>query len=144
MKFCLSGAVIRPDGFEMKFVAGEYEGHQGPASTFTPVLAMMLHFKQSGQTTVKVPASYNALVYVLDGELETGEQQIGKHNMAVFRHDGDTIDLKATAEGKALLLAGLPIEEPLVSYGPFVMNYPGEIKQAFLDYEDGKMGMLES
>jgi redox-sensitive bicupin YhaK (pirin superfamily) len=65
-------------------------------------------------------------------------------NMAVFENDGDTILLEARAAGYLLLLAGEPIDEPLVSYGPFVMNYPGEIKQAILDYETGKMGVLEN
>ena len=136
--------VITADGFELRLVAGEYQGQQGPASTFTPILAMMLHFDTAGQTTLAVPEKYNALIYVLDGELEVGEQQINTHNLAVFNHDGDAIQLTAKRKGKALLLAGQPIEEPLISYGPFVMNYPGDIKQAILDFETGKMGVLES
>jgi redox-sensitive bicupin YhaK (pirin superfamily) len=58
--------------------------------------------------------------------------------------DGEQLQLKALKSGRLLLLAGLPIDEPIASYGPFVMNYPGEIKQAILDYEMGKMGVLEN
>jgi redox-sensitive bicupin YhaK (pirin superfamily) len=63
--------------------------------------------------------------------------------MAVFEGTGRTIELEALSDGKLLFLSGAPIEEPVVSYGPFVMNYQGEIKQAMLDYETGKMGKLD-
>ena len=135
---------INENGFELKLVAGEYMDHKGPASTFTPILAMMVFFEENAETSINVPSDYNALIYVLDGSLETNETVLDKFNLGVFEKDGDNIRLQAKTRGKALLLAGKPINEPLVSYGPFVMNYPGEIKQAIMDYELGKMGVLES
>jgi redox-sensitive bicupin YhaK (pirin superfamily) len=83
-------------------------------------------------------------LYVLDGEVESGNTTLDKHNLAVFTNDAEGVHLKAKQRGKALLLAGEPINEPVASYGPFVMNYPGEIKQAIMDYEVGNMGVLES
>lgn len=136
--------VISKNGFQMSLVAGEYNGYNGPASTFTPILAMMIRFDDNGETEIELPSSYNALLYVLDGEAETADTVIGQFNLGVFSHDGEGIRLKAKQSGKALLLAGEPINEPFASYGPFVMNYPGEIKQAIMDYELGKMGVLES
>jgi len=135
---------IERDGFQLKLVAGEYDGYNGPAQTFTPILAMMVYFSDEGSAVINLPENFNALVYVLDGELETDGKAIAAHQMAVYRRDGSAVQLNAKAGGKALFLAGEPIAEPMVSYGPFVMNYPGEIKQAILDYETGKMGVLES
>ena len=136
--------IIRDNGFEMKLVAGEYEGQKGPASTFTPILAMMVHFREGGETKIAVPSSFNAMFYVLEGRVEANGVPLDQFNMAVAAKDGDEVALKATTNGKLLFLAGEPINEPVVSYGPFVMNYPGEIKQAIMDYELGKMGILES
>lgn len=136
--------VIHQNGFALSLVAGEYAGKKGPASTFSPILAMAINFSEGGEAEIAVPSSYNALVYVLDGSLEDGITKLDAFNLGVFEKDGSTIHLKAAGAGKALLLAGEPINEPVVSYGPFVMNYPGEIKQAILDYETGKMGVLEN
>lgn len=136
--------VIEQDGFRLKLVAGNYGNHEGPAQTFTPILAFMIELPSNGSTVIDIPVHFNALLYVLDGEIETSEALIANNQMAVFNHDGEGIELKANQKGKALLLAGEPITEPMASYGPFVMNYPGEIKQAILDYETGKMGVLES
>jgi quercetin 2,3-dioxygenase len=136
--------VSSENGFELKLVAGEYKGQKGPASTFTPILAMMVHFNKDGEINIPVPNSYNALFYVLEGSVESNGVLLDQFNLAVASKDGDEINLKGLADGKLLFLAGEPINEPLVSYGPFVMNYPGEIKQAIMDFELGKMGILES
>lgn len=136
--------VINQDGFELNLVAGEYKGVKGPASTFTPIIAMTVYFKKGSETFIPIPKTYNALAYLLEGSMESNGTEMKKWNMAVYDHDGEGIFLSAKEDGKLLLLAGEPIQEPLVSYGPFVMNYPGEIKQAIMDYEMGKMGVLES
>ena len=94
--------------------------------------------------SLTIPSSFNTMLYVLDGEIESDGVRAKKQSMIVYDHDGEDIQLTANASGKLLFLAGEPIDEPVVSYGPFVMNYPGEIKQAILDYEMGKMGVLES
>lgn len=136
--------LIKDNGFELKLVAGKYKDATGPASTFTPILALMVRFEEGGATEIEIPESYNALMYVLEGSVETSDANFDQNNMAVFEHDGSSVSLKAKTNGKLLFLAGEPINEPLATYGPFVMNYPGEIKQAILDYETGKMGVLES
>lgn len=129
---------------EMRLVAGDYENEKGPASTFTNIIAMMLYFEAGGNTSFSIPHTMNSLLYVLDGDIETGGTTISKYDLAQFSNDDDLIEFKTFSKGHALLLAGEPIYEPLVSHGPFVMNYPGEIKQAILDYETGKMGVLEN
>jgi redox-sensitive bicupin YhaK (pirin superfamily) len=136
--------VIEKNGFHVQVVAGELDGQQGPASTFTPIMALMVRFGNEGKIDIPVPENWNALAYVLAGSVATDGTVLDTNNTGVFKHDGDTVSLEARSEGYLLFLAGKPIEEPVVSYGPFVMNYPGEIRQAMLDYETGKMGVLES
>jgi redox-sensitive bicupin YhaK (pirin superfamily) len=135
---------INENGFEIGLVAGEFKGRKGPASTFTPITAMMIHFKEGAQTDIEIPEDFNAMVYVLEGSIESNGATADQYQLAVFDDEGEGIALRAKSAGKLLLLAGAPINEPVVSYGPFVMNYPGDIKQAIMDYEMGKMGVLAS
>lgn len=135
--------VIKEEKTLLKLVAGEYKGQKGPASTFTPILAMMVDFDGNADLLFDIPESYNILVYLLDGKLNIDGTEVAKLNLVQFNNDGKQISFQSTEKGKLLLLAGEPINEPISSYGPFVMNYPGEIKQAILDYETGKMGSLD-
>jgi redox-sensitive bicupin YhaK (pirin superfamily) len=135
--------VIKQNGFEIELVAGEYKNVTGPASTFSPILAMMVHFEKDAETSINIPTSYNALIYVLSGLVDTNGTTLEELNLGVSNKDGDSIHLQTKSTGKLLLLAGKPINEPIASQGPFVMNYPGEIRQAMLDYETGKMGVLD-
>jgi redox-sensitive bicupin YhaK (pirin superfamily) len=134
--------VISENGFDLKLVAGELGDKKGPASTFTPILALMGSFKKGGKIDIPVPEGYQAMVYLLAGNMVSNGVEINSMNLAVMEQGGDAVELSAVTDGKLLFLAGEPIHEPVVSYGPFVMNYPGEIKQAILDYETGKMGEL--
>ncbi|HYH16239.1 MAG TPA: pirin family protein [Flavisolibacter sp.] len=136
--------VIHKNGADIHIVAGEYDGARGPAETFSPIMALMVYFNAGSEIDIDVPVGYNALTYVLNGSISSNVTQLEKYNTAVYNHDGDTVILKADSEGKLLFLAGEPLNEPVASSGPFVMNYPGEIKQAMLDYQTGKMGVLES
>jgi len=135
--------VINENGFEINLVSGEYNNLKGPASTFTPITAMMVNFKEGTETSIEIPALYNALLYVLNGTIESNGITLEALNLGVFSKDADAIHLNAKSHGKLLLLAGEPINEPVASHGPFVMNYPGEIEQAMLDYQNGKMGVLD-
>jgi len=136
--------VLQEKGLTMQLVAGEYKGQIGAASTFSPILAMMVHFEAGAKTFFEIPTSYNAVAYVLDGTIKSDEATIEKLHMATFDQTGEGIDFEAITDGKLLLLAGEPINEPMSTYGPFVMNSPAELKQAIEDYEMGLMGVLES
>ena len=135
--------VVEENGFRTKVVAGEYRGKKGPAQTFIPIHAYMVEFEKNGKAVYEIPADHNLMVYVLEGTVVSTGTEINSLEMAVFEKSGEPLTLESKTSGKLLLLAGEPINEPVVSYGPFVMNYPGEIKQAIMDYEMGKMGELE-
>jgi quercetin 2,3-dioxygenase len=105
---------------------------------------MVADFARNAEMIIPLPPSYNALAYLLEGSIESEGSEAGPLNLAVFEKGGDSVRLRARNEGRLLFLAGEPIEEPVVSYGPFVMNDPAEIREALLDYELGKMGALES
>jgi len=130
--------------FELNVVAGDYKNVKGPASTLSPLLAIVMHFEEGAETVLDIPKTYNAFAYVLDGKVESNGEDIENSNTAVFEGPEETVHLHAKSNGKLLFLAGEPIHEPIASYGPFVMNYQGEIKQAMMDYQEGKMGILES
>ncbi|MCC5825452.1 pirin family protein [Alkalimonas sp.] len=101
-----------------------------------------LHLLAGQQVTLQLPAAHNALLYLYEGsaELPAGLQpaSIGVHHAAVLSQ-GDTVQIKALVDTKAILLAGKPIGEPVAQYGPFVMNTPDEIEQAIRDYQAGQL-----
>jgi len=137
--------VTLPEGAgTLRVIAGNYQDAKGPGLTFTPMNLWDLRLKAGHTVTLKVPAGHTASAFVLSGKLEAGKDTIGDASIAVFERDGDTLSLKALEDTKLLFLGGEPIEEPIVGYGPFVMNSIGEIKQAFVDFEAGRMGQIEA
>ncbi len=134
---------ISDNAGSVRVIAGEYQNAKGPASTFTPMNLWDVRLNAGHTTEFKVPAGQTTAVFVLNGQitLHNGEI-IGDAELALLERDGETFTLKATTDSKVLILTGEPIDEPIVGYGPFVMNSNAEIKQALLDFEAGKMGRI--
>lgn len=126
----------------LRVVAGNYKGTTGPARTFTPLLALQGHLQPGGFAAIELPEHFNALAYVLKGQVKLNESfsYAGEH-LLHFRNDGEGFSLRAEAESQVLILAGEPIDEPVASWGPYVMNTQTEIMQAIRDYQMGKMGV---
>jgi redox-sensitive bicupin YhaK (pirin superfamily) len=130
-----------------KVIAGEALGAKAAIETRTPI--MYLHFVlQPGAEVIQpVPADYNAFAYVVKGEGNFGEENFARRGQIVaFDKDGDSISIK-TSQGlplELLLIAGVPLNEPVARYGPFVMNTPEEIDQALEDYRNGRMGQIST
>jgi len=129
----------------VRVIAGESLGARAVIDTRTPI--QYLHFKLApgAKVTQPVPSDYNAFAYVLEGELQTGGQPAGRSQMVMFAQDGEEVEL-AAGTGSALevlLIAGLPLGEPVERWGPFVMNTRAEIKQAIEDYRQGRMGEIQ-
>ena len=128
----------------MRVIAGDYNGTKGAAKTFTPVDVWDFHLKTGGAVTVPaVQYRYVGLI-VLHGEvILNGEQVIKESELAILDKHGEEFTLEATKDSIVLYLSGEPINEPVVGYGPFVMNSREEIMQASLDYSHGRFGKMQ-
>lgn len=127
----------------VRVIAGAFEGAKGPAQTFTPMHVWDLRLDSDEPTDLAVPDGWTTALVVLQGSLRVnGSDPVGAAEVAVFDRAGPGIRIDSAKEVKALLLAGEPIDEPIVGSGPFVMNTAPEIRQAMADYRSGKMGRL--
>lgn len=138
------------DGWvKVRVIAGESLGSQAVIDTRTPIMYLHFTIAPGAYISQAVPADYNAFAYVFSGEgrLGAGEQAVVEGQMALFAQDGDEVRLAVSETAKAplevLLIAGVPLNEPVVRYGPFVMNTEEEIYQAIEDYQNGKMGLID-
>lgn len=133
--------LIEKEGVEFRLVSGSYFDKKGPA--YSEVVTGMLRMKANSDFTFTFPKTNNVCFYVLEGELTLNDtNSIKQHDTVVFENmDGDIV-LKAIQNAKLLIMSGEPINEPLVTHGPFVMNSETEILEAMRDYQQGKMGFL--
>jgi redox-sensitive bicupin YhaK (pirin superfamily) len=140
-----------PDGGALlRVIAGEVAGHAGPGVTHTPIALVHATLSPGASLTLPWRPDFNALVYALAGHGAVGAEarpfQSGQ--LAVFGA-GDTVTISAAASQESrspnldvLVLGGLPIREPVVAYGPFVMNTRAEVMQAFEDFQKGRLGTI--
>jgi redox-sensitive bicupin YhaK (pirin superfamily) len=135
---------------KVSVIAGEAMGQQAVVETRTPIIYLHYTIEPGAAVTQKVPDSYNAFAYIVEGEGLFGAdgERVGDGQMVLFAQDGDEVrienrpDVKTTLE--VLLIAGVPLNEPVARYGPFVMNTEREIRQAIEDYQQGRMGTINS
>jgi quercetin 2,3-dioxygenase len=140
-----------PDGLvTVSVIAGDALGEKAVIETRTPIIYLRYRIKPGGVATQQVPGGFNAFAYVVEGEGLFGadSERSGDGQMVLFAQDGNEVRIENPSEAKAtldvLLIAGLPLNEPIARYGPFVMNTPQEIHQAFEDYREGRMGEIDS
>ena len=127
---------------EVKIIAGELDGKTGPIRGLsTEPQILDVHLAPNAVFEAPVPAGHNAFLYAYEGEARVGdERKTVPHRAAGLLSDGDSVRIEAGAQGaRVLLLAGRPIGEPIVQYGPFVMNTREEIEQAIVDYQSGEL-----
>ncbi|MGH8782508.1 pirin family protein [Paraburkholderia sp.] len=129
----------------VKVIAGEALGVKAAIETHTPILYQHFTLQPGARIVHPVPRDYRVFAYSLSGKGFYGEDghEVDARQMVVFNDDGDTVTFAAGNEPlDVLLLGGVPLKEPVVRYGPFVMNSEAEIRQAVLDYQSGKMGQI--
>ncbi len=125
-------------------IAGEYQGVKGIASTFSPIHMYDIHLNPQADFSFILPAGFNSGILVVDGEITLNEAtKVLENHYIQLKNEAGEIRIKAHKKTVLLVLSGEPLNEPYVSYGPFVMNTEEEIKQAIDDYNKGKFGFLE-
>ena len=137
-------------GALLRVIAGEVDGHVGPGSTHTPITLLHASVAPGAQLSLPWQPTYNALAYVYAGSGAVGpkDEPIHAGQLAVFGA-GDRLTIRAdatqdsrTTSLEVILLGGEPINEPMVHYGPFVMNTREELVQAVEDYQTGRLGVI--
>lgn len=131
---------------EAKVIAGEALGVKAAIETRTPILYQHFTLAPHARVEQPVPRDYRVFAYGLAGAGQYGTQRtpVPAQQMVIFRNDGDTVALAAGDEPlDVLLIGGVPLNEPVVRYGPFVMNTEDEIRDAVLDYQAGRMGSID-
>ncbi|PZO48224.1 MAG: quercetin 2,3-dioxygenase [Alphaproteobacteria bacterium] len=129
------------DAGQLRVIAGSYAGAKGPARTFTPIDIWDVRLNAGARTELALPEGHTLLVLVQSGNVRlVGEHKAGPSQLAVFEREGGAIAIEADNDAKLLVMSGAPLNEPVVQYGPFVMNTEGEIRQAILDFNAGKFG----
>jgi quercetin 2,3-dioxygenase len=122
----------------VRVIAGEYGGARGPAKTFTPVNLLLA--RVDGKTRFNLREGYSAGLYVVDGNLTVNGERAASGELVVLDRKGDEVEIDG--QGTVFVMNGAPIDEPVAGYGPFVMNTPKEIQQAFADYHAGRLGKI--
>ena len=141
--------VTSPDDLvTVKVIAGEAMGQKAVIETRTPIMYLHYSIKPGGVVTQTVPSNFNIFAYVVDGAgLFGSERERGEDGqMVLFAPDGDEVRIENPSDAsttlEVLLIGGVPLNEPVARYGPFVMNTKQEIFQAIEDYKNGKMGQI--
>jgi redox-sensitive bicupin YhaK (pirin superfamily) len=123
--------------------SGDVLGVKGPIPSQAVVNAATLKLKQGGKLSIPIPANHNAFIYLLDGKLKIdGFGLVESLHIVHFKNDGEGVAFEALEDTRVLFLTGEPLNEPVVSHGPFVMNSQTQIMEAMRDYQMGKMGVL--
>ncbi len=132
--------VSTAEGVQLTVIAGESHGTAGAVQREkTQALYLDVHMPAGSTFSQPLPATHNAFIYVYRGEVQVGDKAVPAQRMAIFRNDAasDGVTITASADARFLLIAGKPLKEPIVQYGPFVMNSQQEIYQALSDFRDG-------
>ena len=135
---------VTEDGLvTLNVFSGEVNGVKGKIPSLSPVNAATVTAKQNGKLAIEFPATHSALIYLLDGKITLdGYGLVEGLHAVVLKNDGNGISFQALEDTRMLVLSGEPLNEEVVSYGPFVMNSQTQIMEAMRDYQMGKMGVL--
>lgn len=132
------------NGGEVEVIAGSFNGILGPAFTFTPVELYNIRLKKDSTVSFDLPEDFNTGLLLVEGSVLVNDtDNAPTDNFVLFKNEGTTITLKALEDAVILVLSGQPIDEPIASYGPYLMNTHQELEQALDDFRKGKFGKLD-
>jgi redox-sensitive bicupin YhaK (pirin superfamily) len=130
------------DGVTVRVIAGSSNGVDGAMTReITEPLYLDIHIPAGTQFETAIPGSHNAFVYIYRGAVKIGDERVKSQRMAILTNTpgADGIRIASTEDARLILVAGKPLNEPIVQYGPFVMNTQEEIHQALEDYRSGQL-----
>lgn len=137
------GKVQLPNnGGVVNVIAGEFNGVKGAATTYSPVHVFDIKLNSGGEVETSLPSAYNTALLVINGSVTVNDEKAAEHSFVLFKNDGEAIHIKADEDSVVLVLSGEPLNEPIASYGPFVMNTQQEIIESIEEFQAGKFGVL--
>jgi len=132
---------VTPENVTVRVIAGSSNGVAGVvARAGTEPIYLDIHLPADAEFSTQIPATHNAFIYVYRGAIAVGNEKVASHRMGILSNmpQADGITLTATESARVILVAGKPLNEPIVQYGPFVMNTQEEIQQALDDFRSGR------
>lgn len=123
-------------------IAGESLGVNASIDTRTPIMYLRVRLAPGATFTQQIPENYNAFAFLIGGAATFGDRAARENDMVLFARDGESVTIVAENGAELLLIGGVPLNEPIARYGPFVMNTTGEIRQAIIDYQSGRFGEI--
>src|SRR5713101_7457237 len=123
-------------------IAGESLGTRASIDTRTPIMYLHVRLAAGARFTQAIPETYSAFAFIISGQAAFGDRVARENDMVIFGRDGDEVAMTTESGAELLLIGGVPLNEPVARYGPFVMNTAGEIRQAMIDYQSGRFGEI--
>lgn len=128
-----------------RIIAGSLEGVSGPGKSFTPINMWDVRLARDASTTLPLPEGHTALLVILSGHaVVNGETSVAEAEVVQLDRSGTQVSVHADSDVTMLVLTGEPIDEPVVGYGPFVMNSEDEIRTAIDDFNNGRFSRINS
>ena len=141
----IPSVALPDDAGRVRVIAGEFAGRRGPARTFTPIDVWDVRLSQGRSTRFDVAEGRTLALVVLHGTvIVSGNQAAREAELILFDRAAGVIEVEADSDATVLLLGGEPIDEPIVGYGPFVMNSEAEIAEAIADFSSGRFGRMRA
>ena len=139
----IPGVALPDDAGRVRVIAGEFEGHRGPARTFTPIDVYDVSLRAGRAVTFRLADGHTTAIALLRGAIRVNDTDDARAPSVVqFAREGREVRVEAKEDATFLVLAGAPIDEPIAGYGPFVMNTRDEIMAAMRDLQQGRFGHL--
>lgn len=126
----------------LRLIAGTYDGETGPAHTFSPLQVADLRLNQNHSVEIALTPGWNSALVVLHGRVRINGDTLAHDAELVILDGAATLSIATDTDALVLLLSGEPLNEPIVGYGPFVMNTEQEISTAVADLNSGRFGQI--
>lgn len=135
--------LVEDDQRWVRVIAGEFGGRRSPIETTVPTTMLHVRLKSGAGASFDIAPGSNAIVHSITGDAQIEGRQLAQHHAAILEQAPPTLHLTAGPAGfEGLILAGVPLREPVARYGPFVMNTVDELQQAFDDFRSGRFGAI--